>query len=189
LLSTKKADEFYEPLRNYRLPSTSMRWSVSFLAIILLASLLEKSGYAASGGEPDALARVSEAITKRFCYYTFWERWEKPKTSSWSLELKLEGNAFLAWVDGIQTDATQKGLLLEGVIEDGIPYVKESSSFVTSNNSRETDSFRSAYLKARAPFETGAVLKDSIVIPRNCASLVDVPTDKRLYSTGMKSSN
>ncbi len=125
----------------------------------------------------DQLSIVKDAMARFVCYQKFWMGNDYVEGASVAMEIKFEGEKFYAWTNDLPAKVfvdLHFTSFYAGRLKDG----KGAITFADGHNN-ELPGLPPQLREYRRHFESGAIVKDTLTIPVDCAPRYDPPTPKK----------
>ena len=149
----------------------------AFFPVLLLCCLYVYLINSRPAVAEDRLSLVKDAMTRNLCYQDFWQGNNYNKGAVVELEIKFEGEKFYVWTNDLPAKVfvdLHFTSFYAGRLKDG----KGAITFSDSHNN-ELPGLPPQMREYRRHFESGAIAKDTLTVPVDCAPRYDPPRQKR----------
>lgn len=127
----------------------------------------------------DRVSAVKEALARFICYTNFWYGGQNLQSAPLDFELKFEGDRFHITTNDEKMKLSKKGErvigIYEGSVKNGIGMVEYGLAFDIKHLEKPLPQ----YNEQRRHFETGPIIKTSMIVPEDCTPRYDPMTPRK----------
>ncbi len=127
----------------------------------------------------DRVLAVKEALARFICYTDFWYADMDVEGAPLDFELKFEGDKFYIWVNDEKLRSSRKGAQFIGIYEGSIKNGKGMIESGMTYNIKQSRTLPQQFAEHRRHFETGPIIKTSMVVPKDCTPRYDPMTPRK----------